>query len=231
MAEPQQDLVEQLVHLARELAGKESTEQTADALTRLAVQLVGGADEAGLSLLRARGRIETIGPTSALVAYADELQHDLEEGPCVEAVHEGEIDVPDLASDERWPRWRGAVLGEGVRSMFCVQLELGDRDIGALNLYALQPDAFSESDKVAARHLAGHAVVAIADVRERTTLRSALATRTVIGQAEGLLMERYQLDADGAFAVLTRFSQHSNVRLVDIAEKLVATRELPTIAP
>lgn len=228
MPDTQPDLVTQLVELAHELARQDTPEQTADALTRMAVQLVDGADDAGLSLLRARGRIETIGPTSALVAYADELQHDLEEGPCVEAVHEGEIDVPDLDAEERWPRWRAAMSGEGVRSMFCVQLELGDRDIGALNLYAMRPDAFSEDDKVAARHLAGHAVVAIADVREQDSLRRALASRTVIGQAEGLLMERFGLDADGAFAVLTRFSQHSNVRLVDVAEKLVATRELPT---
>lgn len=224
---PSSDLLPRLVALARELATQQTPQQTAETLTRLTVDLVAGADEAGVSLRRRRGRIETVGPTSRLVARADELQHDLEEGPCVDAIRTEEVDVPDLADDDRWPRWRPAVAREGVGSMFCVELSLDDDAVGALNLYAGSAHAFSDADRVTARHLSGLATVALTSAHERATLREGLATRTVIGQAEGLLMERFGIDADQAFAVLTRYSQHSNVRLVEVAEKLVATRELP----
>ena len=111
--------------------------------------------------------------------------------------------------------------------MLCVQLALADRELGALNLYADAPEAFDEADRVAARHLASHAAIAISSAHERSTLREALASRTVIGQAEGILMERFDVDADQAFGVLVRYSQHRNEKLAVVAREVVRTRRLP----
>ncbi|KQO36396.1 MULTISPECIES: GAF and ANTAR domain-containing protein [unclassified Aeromicrobium] len=230
MAEQVDDgLDDRLAAMARELATQPTAERTAERLTSLALELVRGASDAGVSLVRARGRIETVAPTSELVARADDLQHRLHEGPCVDALDADEIDAPDLTSDERWPRWRPEVVEAGVRAMFCVQLNLDDRGLGALNLYGSSVDAFDEADREAARHLASHAAIAIASSQERASLQEALASRTVIGQAEGILMERFGVDADQAFAVLVRYSQHHNVKLAQVARDLVHTRSLPGI--
>lgn len=222
-------LDERLVAMARELARQPTPERTAERLTSLAVELVRGASEAGVSLVRKRGRIDTVGPTSELVARADELQHMLREGPCVDALQADEIDAPDLTTEERWPRWRPVVVEAGVRSMFCVQLYLDDRNLGALNLYGVSPEAFDDADREAARHLASHAAIAISSAHERATLQEAVVNRTVIGQAEGLVMERYGVDADQAFALLVRYSQHRNVKLAQVARDLVRTRSLPDV--
>ena len=213
-------LDDRLAAMARELATQPSAESTAERLTSLALELVRGASDAGVSLVRARGRIETVAPTSELVARADDLQHTLHEGPCVDALHADEVDAPDLTTEERWPRWRPEVVEAGVRAMFCVQLNLDDRGLGALNLYGTSVDAFDEADRDAARHLASHAAIAIASSQERASLQEAL---------EGILMERFGVDADQAFAVLVRYSQHHNVKLAKVAHELVDTRNLPGI--
>jgi GAF domain-containing protein len=218
-----------LADLARELAVQPTPESTAERLTALAVELVAGADDAGVSLARGRGRIDTVAPTSDLVAEADELQHRLGEGPCVDALHADEVDVPDLAHDDRWPDWRPRVVAAGVGAMLCVQLDLADRGLGALNLYAGEANAFDDADRVTARHLASHAAVALSSAHEKATLEKAVASRTVIGQAEGILMERFGVDADQAFAVLVRYSQHHNVKLATVAADLVRTRQLPGV--
>lgn len=222
-------LEQQLADVARDLAAQDGVASTAERITALAVELVGGASEAGISLAHGRGRIETVAPTSERVAQADELQHRLGEGPCVDALHADEVDVPDLAQDDRWPDWRPQVVRAGVGSMLCVQLNLDDRGLGALNLYADAAHAFDDDDHVTARHLASHAAVALASAHERATLEKALASRTVIGQAEGIIMERFDVDADQAFAVLVRYSQHHNVKLAKVAADLVRTRALPGV--
>jgi AmiR/NasT family two-component response regulator len=56
-----------------------------------------------------------------------------------------------------------------------------------------------------------------------------MVTRTIIGQAEGILMERLMITADQAFGVLSRLSQQSNVKLRDLARNLVETGEIPRI--
>lgn len=220
-------LDDRLAAIARDLAAGDTLESTAERLTTLSVELVRGASDAGVSLMRGRDRVESVAPTSELVARADELQHRLGEGPCVDALHADEVDVPDLAGDARWPAWRPPVIEAGVRSMFCVQLALHDRELGALNLYSTEVEAFDEADRVAARHLASHAAIAIASARERVTLRDAIVTRTEIGQAEGIIMERFSVDADQAFAVLVRYSQNRNMKLALVAREIVRTRVLP----
>ena len=101
--------------------------------------------------------------------------------------------------------------------------------MAALNLYAAQPGRFGGDDDLAVAHvLARHAAVALARGRHESNLLQAIDARKLIGQAQGISMERFGLDADRAFAVLRRYSQDNNIKLRDVAQRLIDTRQLPS---
>lgn len=114
-----------------------------------------------------------------------------------------------------------------MRSALCFQLFTDQDNLGALNLYSTDLDGFGDDDYENGLALAAHVAVALAAAQEVESLNSAVASRTVIGQAEGILMERYDLQAEEAFAVLRRVSQDSNVKVAEIASDLVRTRQTP----
>jgi GAF domain-containing protein len=148
----------------------------------------------------------------------------------MDAVWEHEvISSPDLATEARWPTWGPRVVSElGVRSMLCIQLFTSNDHVGALNLYSRQVRAFDDiGDRLEAQALAAHVAVALVAAQEIEQLSEAVGTRTVIGQAEGILMERFDIGASQAFEVLKRVSSHSNVKLHAVAVELVLTRNLP----
>ena len=60
-------------------------------------------------------------------------------------------------------------------------------------------------------------------VRSVEGMRDALRTRKVIGQAIGIVMERYSLNEDRAFQFLVRLSQSGNVKLRTVADDLVSS--------
>jgi GAF domain-containing protein len=185
------------------------------------------ADYAGITLLR-RGRPISVGPTAEAVTRVDELQHSLREGPCVDAALEEEFHLSgDLAKDDRWPRWGPAAARLGLHSILSVTLHTEDRRLGALNVYGVELSRFTMDDLETARLFAAHASAVLAAAMAQGNLRQAVESRTRIGQAQGILMERYQIDADRAHAVLTRHSQDTNTRLRDVAETLIATGRLP----
>ena len=106
--------------------------------------------------------------------------------------------------------------------MMSFQLYTNDNRKGALNLFGLKPGIFAAKDQAVGAMLATHAATAlIAHDRERQ-FQSALASRDAIGQAKGMIMERFAVDATRAFELLTKLSQDSNTRLVDVAAGLVA---------
>ncbi|ROS73301.1 GAF and ANTAR domain-containing protein [Cellulomonas sp. PhB143] len=213
----------------RTLADEPSLEQTLARTAELAVALVDGCDAAGISFVARGGRIETPAATDDVARRGDELQYALGEGPCLDAVRDAEVvSAPDLADDPRWSRWGSRVVEElGVRSMLCVQLFTTETRHGALNLYATEPHAFPEGDYYLATTFAAVAAAAVAAARTEEQLESAVQTRTIIGQAQGLMMERYKISATQAFSVLSRLSQEGNVRLADVARRVVDERTLP----
>ncbi len=215
---------------ARALADEPTLQQTLDRVVELAVTMIDGCESAGISLVT-RGRIESPAVSDPLVARGDELQYELGEGPCLDAIHDSSlVEARDVAADSRWPRWAPKVADElGVRSMLCVQLYTSETAHGALNMYATTPDAFGTEDHHLASTFAAVAAAAISAARTEEQLQSAVQTRTLIGQAQGILMERFTLSASRAFAVLSRVSQDSNVKLVDVARQIVDTRRVPGI--
>jgi GAF domain-containing protein len=224
-------LTDQLAAAAREL-GSDDVEHTLTTAVELAVELIAGCDACGVTLVR-RGRgikgIETPVSTGDMVVRGDALQYELGEGPCMDAVWQHEVVVSnDLVVETRWPVWAPRVVEElGARSMMCIQLFAGEHSLGAMNMYSKTPDVFDESDQVEAEALAAHVAVALAAAQEIEQLQTALTSRTVIGQAEGILMERFDISATRAFDVLRRVSSHSNTKLSLIAKELVETRRVP----
>jgi GAF domain-containing protein len=225
---------QEFARIAVELCCQPSMEETVDVVVRYAVTAV-GADSASVMLLHRGGRdVEIVGTTDPAAARADQLQLASGEGPCVDAARDNTeaAVIDDTRTDQRWPTWAKRVAVElGIRSSLSVQLGIPRDRIGALNLYAATPGRFDRDDLAVAHVLARHAAVALAHTRSELNLWRAIDSRKLIGQAMGILMERYNIDEDHAFAVLRRYSQENNVKLHEVARRLVETRQLPATSP
>jgi GAF domain-containing protein len=174
------------------------------------------------------GRMICGAATHPAVQRAGELQIDCGEGPSVDAIVDRRHSVvDDLRVEGRWRFWAPQAARLGFRSV--VSVSLTEHNIeGVVNLYSRRPSTFQAADLATAEVFAQHAALALAVANERVHLREAVAARTLIGQAQGVLMQRYQLDADQAFTVLRRYSSHSNRRLRHVAQDVVRDRQLPT---
>ncbi|MEV6411426.1 ANTAR domain-containing protein [Kribbella sp. NPDC051718] len=117
-------------------------------------------------------------------------------------------------------------IGLQFASTLSISLRTSTSTLGTLTLYDESPNRFTEQDASTAQLYADHAAIALARIRTESTLWEAIEARKVIGQAQGILMERFELTGDQAFAVLRRYSQDSNVKLRDLARKLISTRNL-----
>jgi GAF domain-containing protein len=227
MATPS-SFAEQLAEAARSMQGWPSTQLTLDEVVRVASEIIHGCDLVGISVVHSSG-IDTEAGSDETLNRIDELQFVLREGPCYDALHMHEIvHSDDLATDRRWPRWGPLVAKEvGVVSIVSYRLYTTRDTLGAMNLYSLKPKAFDDDDINNGQALAAHVGVALAASQNAANLQTAISTRTLIGRAEGILMERFGMRPDQAFAVLRRVSQRRNVRLNRVAEELVRTRETP----
>ena len=214
-----------------------SAPTVADVLRRvvtLAVDTIDGCDYAGILLPAPAGRRAPL-HTAAIVTDIDGLQQDIGEGPCLDAL--GGLDsvyAHDLTEDTRWARFGPRAAAGGVRSVLAYRLSAGTDTVGALNLYAALPDAFGATDRAKGLIFAAYAGPALAVTQTRVAdhdqaehLRQALASREVIGQAQGILIERERITAVQAFDLLRRASQHLNVKLRDVAQDLVDTGLTP----
>jgi GAF domain-containing protein len=217
----------------------------ADGFARLAVELhrAGGVDEtveavvqfalqaeacayAGVTLT-VRGRREIAAVTDPLVAEIYQLQADLGEGPLLTALSEGiTVHVSDVTTETRWPMWAAHLTQYRVQSSLHVPMWVSEQLIGVLSLFNLAPNGFSADDEAIAHILARHASLAVASARAGETMRVAVDARKLVGQAMGILMERFAVDDDGAFEILKRYSQQNNIKLRDVAQELVDTRKL-----
>jgi GAF domain-containing protein len=219
------DLAARMAELARAAASPRSVQQVLGDVTEAVQELIPGADAAGILLIGKGGKFETLAPTSELPYQLDELQMRFNEGPCIEAaLDEVIVRVDDFRTTERFPRYSPAVVELGVVSAVSFKLYTANRTAGALNVFAFKPNAFDGEDETIGTVLAAHAAAAILASREGEELQSAISTRDRIGQAKGIIMERYGVDDVRAFEMLRRLSQDSNTRLVDVADSVIQTR-------
>ena len=220
--------------IAADLHAQTGQPETIEAVLRYSVQTI-GATWASVALLRHRGRLlEVVGATDDIARRADEVQLGVGQGPYLNSTVLTDIDsvlVTRVDYEERWPEWARAVYDLGVRAVLSVELGTSRQRLGALNLYADEVDRFSDDDIELARILARHAAIALDRTRREANLSRAIDSQQSIGQALGILMERFGIDADQAFAVLRRYSQDANLKLRDVAQRLVETRLLPSQMP
>jgi transcriptional regulator with GAF, ATPase, and Fis domain len=229
MPDDADDLAAKLAEMARVLLGERSVQATLDAIVAWAVQTIDGCDHAGILTVDRRGEVTTAAATDERIRQSDAVQGELREGPCYDALREGAtFEIPDMARETRWPRYAPRAVQLGIGSGFGFQLSTGGDALGALNLYAEQPHAFGERGRQVGTVFAAQASVAMAWARTEAQLRDAVASRQVIGEAIGILMERRRLTSAQAFDVLARASQRFNVKLREIAERVVRTGEEPT---
>ena len=171
------------------------------------------------------GKFESLFGTSDLIYKLDALQEACGEGPCVEAaLDELIVRTNDFTTERRWPKSSHAVAELGVRSGLSFKLYTSSSTAGALNLFGLRPGAFDAQSEVIGSVLAAHAASAILASRHGEQLESALTTRDIIGQAKGVIMERFKVDAMRAFEMLRELSQTTNTRLVEIAVRVIDSR-------
>lgn len=231
--DPAVALAEDFSQTSRILFAAGSGQATLAEVVRLAVATIEGCDYAGIFLVDG-DTVTTPMHTNPIVAEVDLLQHHTGEGPCLDAIAQGTIFyADDLHADARWPRFGPQAAARGMRSLLAVPLS-DNGTLGALNLYAHYPSAFGVLDRARAVLLAALAAVAYSSAqthededRRSAHLLTALTTREMIGQAQGILMERERVTADQAFDILRRASQHLNVKLREVAQSLVETGEPP----
>lgn len=226
------DLAQTLGAVARELEAQSSVSETLSSMTTAAVQTIVGADFAGITMVKANRAVSGQAHTHETARKCDELQDQLKEGPCLDAIAEQHtVLVPDMAVESRWPRFAAEALPLGVNSMMSFQLFAERGSLGALNLYGSAPYSFASDAQLVGELFATHAAMALAGASESRQLNTALATRDIIGQAKGILMHREDVDGTTAFNMLVRASQQANIKLSEVATWLVSEHEQPGRAP
>jgi GAF domain-containing protein len=219
------DLALRMAELARSAAMPRTVDDVLFEVTTTAVKLMPGVDTAGVLLIRGGGKFESLAGTSDLPHELDELQQMFNEGPCMEAaLADVVVRTDDFRNEPRWPSYSPAVVEIGVLSGLSFKLYTADRTAGALNLFGFKPNVWDAEAETIGIVLAAHAAAAILASRQGEQLESALSTRDRIGQAKGIIMERYGVDDVRAFEMLRRLSQDSNTRLTDIAQRVIDTR-------
>lgn len=219
------ELAERMAQLSREMAAPRALEHVLTDVTAAAVQLIPATDIAGVLLVRKGGDFESLAGTDSLVAELDRLQQEFGEGPCADAaLKQTIVRSDDLRTEPRWPRYAPAAVQHGVLSSLSFKLYTADRTAGALNLFSYRPDAWDTEAESIGSVFAAHAAAAIMAGRHGEQMESALSSRDRIGQAKGIIMERYGVDDLRAFEMLRALSQEGQAKLVDIAERVIETR-------
>jgi len=208
---------------------EEDQETTLRRVGDLAVRSIAGCDAVGVTL-RGERNPTTRAATGSLVYEVDRYQYEIDEGPCLQAVADREImAIEEMESDRRWPRFSRHAADRGVHSSLSLPMMVRGEALGALNLYAHRPSAFSPMDRQTGTLFAAQAAVAVANAQTYAAsvklvqdLRDALDSRAVIDQAMGILIARNGTNAQEAFTHLRIRSQNENRKLREVAADVVS---------
>jgi len=228
-ADPERELQGSLENLSEVLTRIQPLRETLLQVASFAATAIPGADGAGLTLLERHGP-DTMVASAAFVAAVDEVQYGLGEGPCLLAVESGTTQRSgSLSGEPRWPRFGPRAGRLGVHSALSLPLILGDRVVGALNVYGRARDAFDEESASLGERFsspaavtAAHALLVEESRRVTAQLEQALVSRSVIDQAIGIIMSRTGLNPAEAFEKMRHRSQLDDLKLSDVARQLVS---------
>lgn len=199
-----------------------------DEVVRYAVDTVTPAMACGLTVER-DGKLLTVASSDGLARGLDEVQYGRDEGPCLTAMRTGTtVVITDLAADDRWGDYQIDALAYGMAASLSVTLDAGPDMRGALNLYSGEPKVFDAAWQQQAEGLADEASRALRlamrlsdQVQLTQHLETAMASRSVIDQALGIIMGQNRCTATEAFTILRRASNHRNIKLRDVAQEIV----------
>ncbi len=198
-------------------------------LVRLAADVLIPPASCGVTMRR-DGRELTVASSDARAEQVDEVQYGEGDGPCLEALRSGRpVDVADLTTDPRWPAYRERAVAQGVRCSLSLPLVVDGVTVGALNLYGFDtPGLFQDGQRDRVRTFVLQAEAALSLVLRQDQehqvsdqLESALASRSTIDRALGIVMGQQRCSAEEAFALLRTQSQTTNTKLRDVAQALI----------
>lgn len=186
---------------------------------------IAGADGASVALIR-RGRLATIAASDETIAQMDRNQYATGEGPCMSAASNGQMfHVAEVSADPRWPNFLRRAEADGIGSILSAPLLVESHPVGSLNVYARAVRAFDRDDQSTAAAIASQAAVVAAESQDDATdarLADALESRSIIAQAQGVLMARYGVSSETAFAAMCRSSRSAGVPIKRRAAHIVA---------
>ncbi|MGK2869847.1 MAG: GAF and ANTAR domain-containing protein [Mycobacterium sp.] len=214
--------------LAANFASHTELEPILQTVTEQAVRLIAEVDFADILLIDGDEH-RSMAPTAPITVKLDTIQVSLKQGPCLEAItHEPLVHSADLTRETRWPDFAAAAVDQGVRSMMSFHLyTYPDKTKGAitgsaaLNLFSRNVGQLSLADQAIGGMLATHAATALIAANRQLQFASALHSRDLLGQAKGILMERFKVDAVRAFNLMTKLSQDTNTPVRVIAQRIV----------
>ncbi len=221
-------VLEHLASITRQLSDADTLQETLQRIVDLGEALLEHCDGVSLMLIGKRGEIDTPAASSQVAYDSDMAQYATGQGPCLGAIaDERTVIIEDLETETRWPDYRARALGLGVRSMLSYRLFVTNDSMGALDMYSRQPNAFDRRSTLVGQVFAAQASAAmkaaLVEAGHQTTIRS----RDVIGQAKGIVMVHNRVTSDLAVEFLKRLSQHRNQKLVELAEEIVRTGQIP----
>ncbi len=210
-----------MVELTDSFASDVDVEQTLSRVTELAVNLIDGADYADVMLVGDDG-FRSVARLRQLLLSSTRVQLSLDEGPCLAAATgHSTIRSDDLEAEARWPQFAAAAVAAGIRSMLSFQLFTHRSGSGALNLLSQRPYAFDPACEAMGAMLATYAAIALMHADQQRQFDSALASRDLIGQAKGMIMKGYSVNAVVAFEMLVKLSQNSNTPIREVAQRII----------
>lgn len=225
------DLADEFVVLNQYLGAGENVDKTLRRLVDLAVSVVPGCEWAAITAWPPHQRPRSLACSTEIANDVDQLQYDLQEGPCLLAAAEAQVvAIPDVSIENRWPALTAAIQANTpVREVLSFHL-VDEPQRSALNLYSSNAHSMDRSAVSVAALFAAHARVLLihaSSADEATNLGQALTSSRQIGAAIGILMNAHKITEDDAFDLLRSSSQNLNRKLREIALEVTETGTLP----
>ena len=200
-------------------------------VVRMAQAVVRNADGASITVPR-DGRLSTVAASDDVVLEMDRDQYDTGQGPCLDAATQGQVfHITKLAAESRWPAFVPRASARGIQSILSTPLLAQDRPVGALNIYSRTGGAFAEHEREWAGQFAAQAALVLDASTQnpgqdglQDQVWSALASREAIAIAQGVVIHRYDVSAQQAYALLREHSRHSGTPLREVCDLVIGSR-------
>jgi len=216
------DVAQALAQAATSMAVRGNPDDTLHAIVLAARSAVPGFNQVSATVVAADGGITTMASTNSLAQDLDSLQYELGEGPCLTALRDRELVlVQRLELEQRWPRYTPRAVDAGIRSQMAVHLAADDDVLGSLNFYSTARDTIDPGAFHRASLFATHAALALGYARRLEAVHASARTHRLIGQAIGMLVERFEIDDDRAFYYLVRVASAGGLELHKVAREVV----------